>query len=308
MRSILALIMLFPSLLFSQDLLINFHGDSKNEPILFLHGGPNGSSKLIELVFVDSLVTRGYFVITYDRRGEGRSKDSTAKVTYQEMIKDINDILDSAGVNKIILLSSSLGGYVGAKFASKHPEKVKMFIMADLGLNLKIATDSLLEELKQEYIAERDSIKIDHIEYLINKNLNNCYSWVTTNAFQMAMKFDLKKCEYKISPKIDSIRKQVLSNSDSNMASRPHKLWASNNNYYCEDLRDEIAHIMSNNIKMITIFGENDVLISKYEIEEMERLLGEENVIKIANGCHGVLLFRMEEALKPISKALPESR
>lgn len=298
MRYFLVFFLISPSIVLSQDLVVNYFGNPENEPILFLHGGPNGSSQIFEVLIADSLVNKGFYVITYDRRGEGRSKDSTAKITYEEMHRDINSILDSSGIEKVTLLSSSLGGYVGTKYASKHPERVKKFIMSDLGLSQKIAIDSLLVELKKKYVAENDSTMAGHTEYLLESN-KDCNSWVHFTAFSMAVEADLKRnCEYTITPKRDSIRREILSTTDRSFNSRAHKLWGFNNNYACEDLRDEIDYIVQQGIVMGAILGDNELLISDYEIKEMKRLIGEDRVILIENGCHGVLLFRAKESLQ----------
>lgn len=305
MKILLALFVLIPSLLLSQDLVVNHYGDKEDEPVLFLHGGPNGSSLLFEALTVDSLVKEGYYVLTYDRRGEGRSEDTTAEHTYEEMIKDINRILDNAGVEKIILLSSSLGGYVGIKYSYEHPERVKMFIMTDLGLYQKIAIDSILVELKKKYAAENDSTNLGHAQYLLDQN-KECSNWVHWTTYTLAADAGIRDCKYDITPERDSLIKRVSNSTDRSYGSRAHKLWGSNTNYSCEDLRDDIRYIVSQGVEMRTILGDSEILISDFEIEEMKRLLGEENVKVIEDGCHGVLVFRMDEALNYLLDALSQ--
>ncbi|WP_439557279.1 alpha/beta fold hydrolase, partial [Dyadobacter sp.] len=57
----------------SQHLYSRSFGSQSNHPIILLHGGPGSSSVYFEATTAQSLADRGFFVIVYDRRGEGRS-------------------------------------------------------------------------------------------------------------------------------------------------------------------------------------------------------------------------------------------
>lgn len=62
------------------------YGQSKNSAIIFIHGGPRGNSTLFEGTTAKKLAEKRFYVIVYDRRGEGRSIDTTATFTYQEAL------------------------------------------------------------------------------------------------------------------------------------------------------------------------------------------------------------------------------
>jgi proline iminopeptidase len=47
---------------------------------------------VFEATTAQPLADKGFYVIVYDRRGEGRSLDSTATFTYREAITDLNEI------------------------------------------------------------------------------------------------------------------------------------------------------------------------------------------------------------------------
>lgn len=72
---------LFASVLFfftclqvsAQQLYSKAYGDPKNPAIIYLHGGPRGNATLFEGTTANALAERGFYVIVYDRRGEGRS-------------------------------------------------------------------------------------------------------------------------------------------------------------------------------------------------------------------------------------------
>ena len=68
------------------------YGESQNPAIIFIHGGPRGNSTLFEGTTAQILADEGFYVIVYDRRGKGRSIDTTATFTYQEAINDLNEL------------------------------------------------------------------------------------------------------------------------------------------------------------------------------------------------------------------------
>ena len=78
------------------------YGQSENPAIIFIHGGPRGNSTLFEGTTAQKLAEKGFYVIVYDRRGEGRSIDTTATFTYQEAIKDLNELYKNYNIKKRI--------------------------------------------------------------------------------------------------------------------------------------------------------------------------------------------------------------
>ena len=75
-----------------QNLYIKTYGNENNKPIIFIHGGPSGNATLFEGTTAQNLADQGFYVIAYDRRGEGRSADPDAKFTYEEAFQDLNSI------------------------------------------------------------------------------------------------------------------------------------------------------------------------------------------------------------------------
>lgn len=76
-------LMIFYSNLQAQNIYSKAYGDSTNPAIIFIHGGPSGNSNLFEATTIQPLVKNEFYVIVYDRRGEGRSKDENAQMTYE---------------------------------------------------------------------------------------------------------------------------------------------------------------------------------------------------------------------------------
>jgi proline iminopeptidase len=74
MKSILTLVtIIFTALAVNaQSLYIKTFGNPKDKPLLFLHGGPGYNAVNFEQSTADKLSKSGFYVIIYDRRGEGR--------------------------------------------------------------------------------------------------------------------------------------------------------------------------------------------------------------------------------------------
>jgi predicted alpha/beta-fold hydrolase len=94
----------------AQSLYIKTFGNPKDKPLLFLHGGPGYNSVNFEQTTADRLSKSGFYVIVYDRRGEGRSLDNNAKFTFEQTFDDINTILAEKKIEKVSLLGHSFGG------------------------------------------------------------------------------------------------------------------------------------------------------------------------------------------------------
>lgn len=50
------------------------YGKASDPAVIFLHGGPGYNSLDFEVTTAQKLADQGFYVIVYDRRGEGRSR------------------------------------------------------------------------------------------------------------------------------------------------------------------------------------------------------------------------------------------
>jgi proline iminopeptidase len=105
-----------------QNLYIKTYGNENEKPIIFIHGGPSGNSTLFESTTAQKLADKGFYVIVYDRRGEGRSTDPDAKFTYQEAFQDLNSILEQYHLKEVTLIGHSFGGLVATLYTAKYPK------------------------------------------------------------------------------------------------------------------------------------------------------------------------------------------
>ena len=72
-----------------------------------------------------------YRVVRMDRRGWGRSDTPPFgyELTVEDMLSDLLDFFDAAGIHKAHFVGDRFGGSIGAEFAATHPERVRSLVM-----------------------------------------------------------------------------------------------------------------------------------------------------------------------------------
>ena len=123
------LLLLVASQTYAQDLYVKTFGNSTATPIIYLHGGPGYNSAHFEATTAEALATKGFFVILYDRRGEGRSEKMMANFTFQETLTDLDSLYQAYQLEEAILIGHSFGGIVATLFADKYPAKIKQVVL-----------------------------------------------------------------------------------------------------------------------------------------------------------------------------------
>jgi pimeloyl-ACP methyl ester carboxylesterase len=112
------------------DLYYEDHGSGP--PVVLIHGYPlDGHSWEKQLT---ALLEAGYRVITYDRRGFGRSSQPTTGYEYDTFAADLDLLLHALDLHDVALCGFSMGtGEVGRYLATYGPERVSLAVfMASL--------------------------------------------------------------------------------------------------------------------------------------------------------------------------------
>ena len=88
------------------DLYYEDHGSGN--PVVLIHGYPlNGASWEKQ---VSALLRAGYRVITYDRRGFGKSSQPTTGYKYDTFAEDLHKLLTQLKLRDFTLVGFSMGG------------------------------------------------------------------------------------------------------------------------------------------------------------------------------------------------------
>jgi pimeloyl-ACP methyl ester carboxylesterase len=100
----------------SIDLYYEDHGTGR--PVILIHGYPlNGASWEKQTA---ALVAAGHRVITYDRRGFGRSSQPTTGYDYDTFAADLHKLITTLALRDVALVGFSMGGGEVARYLGKY--------------------------------------------------------------------------------------------------------------------------------------------------------------------------------------------
>lgn len=96
----------------STEIELYYEDHGSGQPVVLIHGYPlDGSSWEKQTA---ALLDAGYRVITYDRRGFGKSSKPTEGYDYDTFAADLNTLLNTLDLNNVVLVGFSMGtGEVG---------------------------------------------------------------------------------------------------------------------------------------------------------------------------------------------------
>lgn len=68
-------------------------------------------------------------VVRYDERGNGMSQRDVSDVTFDTWVRDLETVVDAAGLDRFPLLGISRGGAIAIAYAVRHPERVTHLVL-----------------------------------------------------------------------------------------------------------------------------------------------------------------------------------
>jgi pimeloyl-ACP methyl ester carboxylesterase len=107
-------------------------------PLLVLHG--NGGSIASASPHYPQLMKK-YKVIAIDSRAQGKSTDTDAPLTYDQMAADVNALLNELKVDSAFIWGQSDGAILGLLLAKDYPKKVKRVLA--YGTNIQPDTSAV---------------------------------------------------------------------------------------------------------------------------------------------------------------------
>lgn len=296
---------LFFQNLSAQNLYIKTFGDRTDTPVVFLHGGPGYNCATFEATTAQALADKGYFVIAYDRRGEGRSQGS-AKYTFKQTSEDLLEILDSCKINQANLLAHSFGGMVAVNFAEKYPDRVSSVVLIAAPLNMQPSFKNVIAKSDSIYKTKNDQMNLGYLQML--KTMDTTSLMYSTYSFMHAMQngfytpsnmSEEAKTIYQ-SFKTDTI----LINNAANMDQKSPKGFWQMEGYTYKDYTPLYEKAKSNGIDFYGIYGRDDGLFSREQVADITTLLGKQNVKYLNNCSHSVFIDRQKEFISSLDKWL----
>jgi non-heme chloroperoxidase len=146
----------------SSDIELYYEDHGSGNPVVLIHGYPlNGTSWEKQ---IPGLLDAGHRVITYDRRGFGKSSQPTAGYNYDTFAEDLHKLVKQLKLQNFTLVGFSMGGgevarYVG-KCGSKGLSKVVIIsgippFLLKTGDNPDGVDASIFEGIEKAVVADR---------------------------------------------------------------------------------------------------------------------------------------------------------
>ena len=105
----------------STDIELYYEDHGSGEPIILIHGYPLSGSSWEKQIPV--LLSSGYRVITYDRRGFGKSSQPTTGYNYDTFAEDLHHLVSHLKLRNFTLAGFSMGGGEVARYIGKYGSK-----------------------------------------------------------------------------------------------------------------------------------------------------------------------------------------
>ncbi|MGB9233082.1 MAG: alpha/beta hydrolase [Terriglobales bacterium] len=105
----------------SSDINLYYEDHGSGDPVVLIHGYPlSGTSWERQ---IPALLAAGHRVITYDRRGFGRSSQPTTGYNYDTFAEDLHKLISHLHLREFALVGFSMGGGEVARYIGKYGSK-----------------------------------------------------------------------------------------------------------------------------------------------------------------------------------------
>ena len=162
----------------SSDIEIYYEDRGTGRPVVLIHGWPlSGASWERQS---GALLAAGYRVITYDRRGFGRSSAPSEGYEYDTLARDTATLIDTLDLNDVALVGFSMGGGEVARYMGKHNSGrvTRVVFMSSVAPALRKSGDnpegvdpSVFEGIKQQIEKDRFAFLEDFLKNFYGKKL-----------------------------------------------------------------------------------------------------------------------------------------
>jgi non-heme chloroperoxidase len=105
----------------SSDIDLYYEDHGSGDPVVLIHGYPLSGASWEKQV--SALLPAGYRIITYDRRGFGKSSQPTVGYNYDTFAEDLHKLITRLKLHNFSLVGFSMGGGEVARYIGKYGSK-----------------------------------------------------------------------------------------------------------------------------------------------------------------------------------------
>ena len=304
MKLILTFLLLATSILTvqSQNLYLKSFGNPKDKAIIFLHGGPGYNSASFEATTAQKLSDNGFFVVVYDRRGEGRSEGLRAEFTFEETFDDLKSIYKKFKIKKAILIGHSFGGIVATLFAEKYPRKIKSVVLVGAPVSFQESFKTIISKCRTIYENNLDIENLNYMDMLEKMDTASiqyssyCFMHAMQNNFYSPKVLSEEAISIYAKFKADS----VLVKYASKMTIPPPSGFWKNEKYTTINLTENISHLLHKKVAIYGLYGKEDGLYSEQQVMHLQKQLGINNLQYLDNCSHSVFIDQQTKFIEAI--------
>ena len=281
----------------AQNLYVKAFGKRSDPAVVFLHGGPGYNAASFEATTAQTLADKGFYVIVYDRRGEGRSKDPDAAFTFQQSVSDLDNIVSAFDIKHISLIGHSFGGVLGIRYAEKFPARTRALILVSAPIDLQESFQAIISNCRQRAIEQNDTSGLNFLARI--ETLNKSSLMYSSMVLSQAMKYGL------YSPKTRTEEAKAifaglkadssLSRTAAAMSPAAAAGFYKNEKYTTLNMREDLQRLVAGGILVYGLYGQEDGLYSEKQILQLSNLLGSKNLKYLAGCSHNVFIDQQAE-------------
>lgn len=305
--SVITFALLTASSAIAQSLYSQAFGKKTDDPVIFLHGGPGSSSVYFEATTAQKLADRGFYVIVYDRRGEGRSGDSTARMNYEEFFEDLNRIYQKYRLSRAHLIGFSFGGLVTTLYAEKYPEKVKSIILTSALVSQQASYNTILSSVQRIYRDQNDTTNLAALDKIRKMDTSSLayrtaiFTHASKNGFFSLPNPNANAQQMYATYKTDTLITRYVKNERA-----VETLWE-NESQKNIDVTPILKKLTQAKMDVYAIYGKQDGLYSEKQIAHMIEITSKSHLKYLDNCSHTVFIDQQEKFLEAVDNWLSES-
>jgi proline iminopeptidase len=291
----------------AQTIFANAFGDPKNPAIVFLHDGPGYNPVSFELGCANNLADAGYYVITFDQRGCGRSKKDSIPDHYKfnKANEDINTMMKKYNVEQAFFIGNGWGGTSAIKYAELYPEKVKGLVLVSSPMDYQLMYKSILENCNEKFESKKDEAGLKKIAAI--RKMDTTQLEYSSACMELAMAnglYDPKKSSTERDGVWDEMKKSKKFPYVSNMTAHPVYGFFMNERYTTIDMNYYTKKVIDKKIPVYGIYGNDDGLFNEKHFSMIKKTLGDANVMVVDDASHYVFLDQRTTFVNQVKKWL----
>jgi len=268
----------------SADIDLYYEDRGAGKPVVLIHCWPlNGSSWERQTA---ALLASGHRVITYDRRGFGRSSQPSIGYDYDTLATDIYKLIDALNLRDVTLVGNSMGGGEVARYLGKYalPGRVTQAVfMASITPALRHSASNPEGVATSVFAGIKQSIEADHFAF---------FQGMFKNFYNHGLLAEAQ------------ISEATLQASFAAACSASYHAVLNCVDAWLEDFRQDIAMI---NIPTLVIHGDSDQMVP-FEVSgrRMTDLIPTAQLHVVKGGPHGIFWTHATEVNQVLLKFLAQ--